>query len=205
MPNGPITIRGAIPAFVPPAAAVEVPAVTKDPRGDLWKQRASGPPAPPAPFVPPLDPRADPRLHAEHERLRPTERFRAGSTTAHPGVPPQILNGQPPGGLLGSKPAAAPVEAANPNYPKARYHKAAGVMIVKDPDHEAEATPDSAGWQSKPFPADKVPSTQERLELLYDLILTLSEQAEEKETPRECLDRIILERDDFAKKLAAEK
>ena len=175
------------------------------------KERQSQPPGPPAPFVPPLDSKADPRLLADHERLRPEDRFR-GVAQPHPGVSPAAhYSGIPPQVALGSKPATPEQKALHANYPSYRYHKTAAPkgVVVQDPDHEQEVCK-GPGWQRFPFPPDKVASTAERLDLLESIMQVLADEVEvEGEEPLEVLERIISERDqafaDLAKAAANSK
>ena len=165
--------------------------------------RQSDPPGPPAPFVPPLVSKENPQLVADHMRLRPEDRFRsadrpgASDNVRHPGgIPPQVT--------LGRLPPAAAEKLKHAPYPKCKYHKIAAPagIIVQDPDEES-AKCSALGWQDKPFPAEKLATPAERLQLLESLVQTLADQASGDETPEEVLARVIAERVDFAKKFAS--
>ncbi len=172
---------------------------------NFMTQRQSDPPGPPAPFVPPLDSKADPRLNADHERLRPEDRFR-GVAQPHPGISPAAhYSGIPPQVALGSRPATPEQKALHANYPSYRYHKTAAPkgVVCQDPDHEQEVCK-GPGWQRFPFPPEQVATTAERLDLLESIMQVLAEQvAVDGEEPLDVLGRLIFERDDFAKKFAA--
>ena len=171
--------------------------------------RQSAPPGPPAPFDPNLKPSGMTEqqlagFNQEHERLHPEERFRSAS---RPGVPDTgHVTGAPPMPPGGAKGLAAPAVALPPsNYPAYRYHvtKAPTGIVVNDPDHE-KGVCTGDGWSALPPPPKQVPGVADRLELLESLVQILAGQASgPDDDPVSCLERIIADRDDFAKKAAS--
>ena len=158
-------------------------------------------PGPPPAFNPPTRD-ADPNLQADHMRLRPEDRFRSAQRpNAMEGV--NVMNGIPPHVRMGAPPDPTAKPPAPALYPAYRYHKtkAPAGVVVKDPDEEEKVCAGD-GWQKFPFPAERVATAAERLELLEDILHSLGELAYPEEEPIEVLDRIILERQSFALRIA---
>lgn len=160
--------------------------------------RQSAPPGPPDAFDPNRTPsgvkNAQELLEAEHLRLRPEERHRQPTAPGSPLkqiVPPMNL------GLPAHTQKLS-------NYPAFRFHRIkapTGIICQSAEDEKLKCA--GEGWSEFPPAAQAKQSLESRLELLETLIESLSTVANPEESPVEALDRIISERDEFARKAAS--
>ena len=173
------------------------------------QSRQSVPAGPPAPFDPNRRPAGSDNVAAsqealqqEHIRLRPEERFRAPIS---PGSP--VMSTIPPMPAPGAAKGLGEHIQKLTNYPAWRYHatKCPTGIIVSDPDDEKRRTPEDQGWSKLPPPKIKSASLETKLELLESLIEEIAQSGDPQpnESPLECLERIIEERNDFARKYTA--
>lgn len=162
--------------------------------------RQSAPPGPPGSFE--SGPaKHDPGLSEAHLRLKPEERFRSFT---RPGAPPSFST--PPLAPLSVNERAPEQIMNNARYPAMRYHAIHGQKIVNDPDHEMSATNPADGWVTTPADLPPDPNreltTPQKLALLADMVQALADEAFSEETPLECLERVLLERRNFALRVA---
>lgn len=160
--------------------------------------RQSAPPSPPPAFDPNRIPqgyeeaqRQQSELESDHARMRPHE----APTVMGPRqqtIPPIGTNG------LAFTPAYV-----RQDYPAFRYHRTKapdGVIVHSESEELSVCAGD--GWQNTPVTKDTGVTTEQRLVLLDKFLSLLAPLAEDGEGPEDVLDRIIGERDRFARELA---